>query len=198
MNKCMLKGVLRGIEFSHMIGDVEFDKACLVTKDGDVIDIKFKKFSNKYSDGDDIELVGNVRSYSHKLEDGRNKVELYVFTYFDLPESGAYIEDTINEVSIDGRICKINEIKENKSNKQSLHFILANNIKPNNSDKNLNNYIPCICFGNIAKEASDFTVNTEVTCFGKLHSREYKKRLDSGEFEIRVAHELLIEKIIKK
>ena len=55
MNKITLKGKLKNTQFSHKIGDVEYNKSNLVVmrEDGreDIIDIKFKKFSNPYQDG---------------------------------------------------------------------------------------------------------------------------------------------------
>ena len=55
MNNIILKGLLRNIEYSHTIEGVEYNKAQLVSKrDGgreDVINLRFKKFSNPYEDG---------------------------------------------------------------------------------------------------------------------------------------------------
>lgn len=89
MNNIILKGVIRNIEYSHTINETEYDKADLIVKrdDGseDVISLRFKKFSNPYQEDQEIELVGNIRSYSRKLENGKNKVDIYVFTYFDVP-----------------------------------------------------------------------------------------------------------------
>ena len=33
----------------------------------------------------EIEFIGNVRSYSQHIDDNKNKVDIYVFTYFDKP-----------------------------------------------------------------------------------------------------------------
>ena len=197
MNKCVLKGILRNIEFSHKIGDIEYNKASLVTQEGDIIDLKFKKFSNKYKEGDSIELKGNIRSYSHKTEDGKNKVELYVFTYFDLPESDVLSDDNSNRVELSGRICKINPIHTGENNKQSLHFILANNLIVGDNGRQLNNYIPCICFGSVARKLAEKKVGDSVVCNGFLHSREYKKKLGEDSFEIRVAHEFCVTEIVE-
>ena len=89
MNSIKLKGIITNIEPSHTIQGIEFNKANLIVKrnDGkeDSLNIRFKKFSNPYSDNQEVTLSGNLRSYSTRLEDGKNKVELYVFTYFDQP-----------------------------------------------------------------------------------------------------------------
>lgn len=192
MNSIVLKGLLRNIQPSHTIGDIEYEQADLIVsrKGGkeDVVSLKFKKFCNKYSEGDLVELRGNLRSYSKKLEDGKNKVNLYVFTYFDIPET----EDT-NRVELDGRICKIDEIRTTKDGKNNIHLILANNLIIEDTNQKLNSYVPCIGWGKIAKELQKLSVNTKLKIVGELHSREYKKMMSDGTFEFKVAHECVIQ-----
>ena len=147
MNKIILKGVIRNLSYSHTINEVEYDKADLITslKDGkeDIISLRFKKFSNPgYKDGDEVYLVGNIRSYSEKISGDKNKVSLYVFTYFDIPEVDEAGEEIINKFELDGRICKIDELRVTDSGKHNLHFILANNIISKNQNQKLNNYLP--------------------------------------------------------
>ena len=197
MNEIKLCGILRNIESSHNIGDIEYDKANLVVpreKNGidDIIGIRFKKFSNPYKDGDTVEITGNVRSYSRHLEDGSNKVDVYVFTYFDKPEDG---ETKCNEFEIDGRICKIENIRILANGKKNIHFIVANNLCVGDNKK-LNSYLPCIAWGKTAQEISKLKVNDKVKISGRLQSREYKKYITDNDFEIRVAHELYIESLV--
>lgn len=194
MNDIVLKGILKDIESSHSIDGISFDKAKLITKrsngDEDVINLRFKTFSNKYKENDEIALKGNIRSYSYKVAEDKNKVVIYVFTYFDEPEE---VEESVtNKVVLDGRICKINELRTVKNNKQNIHFILANNLTSTDGTKRLNSYIPCIAWNNLAREMSKLSVNTKLQLKGELHSREYKKIHDNGEVEIRVAHELMV------
>lgn len=194
MNEIILTGTLKDISPSHKIDDVEFYKAKLICKRDngieDVINIKFKSFSNNYKDNDEVTLVGNVRSYSYKVDESKNKVVIYVFTYFDSPEE---IPDTYNFATIDGRICKLNELRTTKNGRHNIHFILANNLVSADGSKRLNSYIPCIAWGKIAKELSNLSVNTQVKVQGQLHSREHKKVHSNGEVEIRVAHEFVIQ-----
>lgn len=194
MNEIVLKGIIKDIESSHSIDDITFDKAKLIVKRStgaeDVINLRFKSYSNKYKENDLITLKGNVRSYSYKVSEDKNKVVIYVFTYFDQPED--IDESVTNTVTINGRICKVNELRNNKNGKQNVHFILANNLLSNDGSKRLNSYIPCIAWNKLAKELSKLSVNTQLKLKGELHSREHKKVLDNGEIEIRVAHELLV------
>ena len=129
MNKIILKGFIRNISYSHTIQDIEFCKAELVTKQENgkenLINLKFKRFSNPYKENDEIELIGNVRTYSQKFEN-KNKVDVYVFTYFDKPDED--VEST-NYVELDGRICKKGELRKTQTGKDVLDFIVANNLK---------------------------------------------------------------------
>jgi len=196
MNNIRLKGIITNIEPSHVIQGIEFNKANLIVKrdDGkeDSLNIRFKKFSNPYEDNQEITLCGNVRSYSSKLEDGKNRVELYVFTYFDQPELNENDQEETNRLDVDGRICKIDTIKHTRSGKKNIHLILANNLIVSEGTKKLNSYIPCIAWGPVAERLESLPVNTQLKIRGELHSREYKKNLPDGSFEFRVAHECVI------
>ena len=115
-----------------------------------------------------------------------------VFTYFDIPDSN----DIVNEVSIDGRICKIDQLRTTSSGKNNLHFILANNIISSSNQK-LNNYIPCVLWGRLAIDNADLQISDFVKLKGKLHSRIYKKIIDkdTDEIEFRTAYELVVTEI---
>lgn len=193
MNEIKLKGFIRDIKSSHSINDIDYDKANLVVQRDagieDILNLRFKRFSNTYREGQEIELVGNVRSYSKHLSDGKNKVEIYVFTYFDKPED---FEDT-NELILDGRICKIDSIRTVSNGKSNIHFILANNLDIEDSNKKLNSYLPCIAWGTLAKQISLLNVNDKIKITGRLQSREYKKYISEDEYEIRIAHEIYVK-----
>lgn len=191
MNEGIFRGVLKDIQPSHTIGDITFDKAKLLVKrdngQEDLINLRYKSFCNKHKENDEIAIRGNLRSYSYKVSEDKNKVVIYVFTYFDEPETEI---ESNNRVEIDGRICKINPLRTNKNGKHNIHFILANNLNSANNQHRLNSYIPCIAWGSTAKELSKLTVNTKLKIIGELHSREHKKIHPNGEIELRVAHEL--------
>ena len=76
MNVVNLKGIIKNIEPSHSIQGIDFGKADLLVKrdDGkeDILNVRFKKFSNVYSNDQEVTFSGNVRSYSSKLENGKN------------------------------------------------------------------------------------------------------------------------------
>lgn len=204
MNEIKLKGIIKNIQQSHTIKDISYDKADLIVKrpNGieDILSIRFKSLSNFYKDGDLVSLTGHIRSYSHKLESGKNKVDIYTFTYFDKPDEANVVdqEETVysdNVVNIDGRICKIENVRNLSNGKKNIHFILANNLIVSDSKQKLNSYIPCIAWGKLADKLSKLGVNSKISISGRLQSREYKKVLDDGSYEIRVAHELCVADI---
>lgn len=193
MNDIALRGFLRDISFSHYQGAIEYEKANLICprtggKEEDVISLRYKKYTNKYKEGDFIELKGNIRSYSSK-DSERNNVQIYVFTYFDKPE-----EISNNLLKLDGRICKIDALRYSKSGVPYVHFILANNIFTNDGKK-INSYIPCICYSENANKIISLGVSAKIEITGEFHSHTYKKTLDSGEIEFRVAHEATVKTI---
>lgn len=194
-NDIILKGRIRNIQFSHNLNGTDYEKADLIVpKEGgeDVISLKFKKFANHYKEDDEVNLRGNIRSHSEKLENGKNKVDIYVFTYFDIPGTDEDGKEIINDILLNGRICKIDELRTTRSGKQNIHFILANNILVGDGKQKINNYIPCVAWGNEAKQLSNLKVGDAIYIHGQLHSRTYTKHLGNGEDEIKTAHEVVI------
>ena len=193
MNSITLKGIIKNISPSHSINGIEYDKANIIVDRGngreDIINLKFKRFSNLYNENDFISLIGNVRTYSQKFDSG-NKVELYVFTYFDEPET---LEN--NKAELNGRICKLNPLRKTKSGKDVIDFILANNLE--SETQMLNCYIPCVAWGKLAKDIAQKNVGDIINVIGQLQSREYKKKISDENFEIRIAHELNVSEIIQ-
>lgn len=193
MNDIILQGRIRDIAFSHDIGNVEYGKANLICvgqngKEDDIISLRFKKFANRYHEGDLIELRGNLRSYSQKFGND-TKVEIYVFTYFDIPTTAEK-----NQVMIDGNICKMGKLSISKYGKYYLHFTLANNIFTPGGKK-LNNYIPCTAYNDTAVEiANKFDVKDHIELLGNLHSHTYKKHMSDGSVEYRIAHEVVVKR----
>jgi hypothetical protein len=197
MNLIYLKGIIKNIRYSHTIGDTTFNKADLIVRrpDGreDLIILKFKEFTLLTKEDREIELLGNIRSFSQQIE-GKNKVEIYVFSYFDEVETQY---DTSNVVKIEGKICKKDTLRKTSSRKHYIHYIMVNNIITEDGMR-LNSYIPCVAWGSLAKLIeSDYTVGDSVHIEGQLQSREYKKKISEKELELRMAHELATTTIKK-
>lgn len=195
MNKVILKGFIRNITYSHTIGNIEYYKAEIIAKrkngKEDILNLRFKRHSCPCNENDEITILANARSYSSKKEDNTNRVELYFFTYFDAPTE--IEEDVNNSFEISGKICKLNPPYVDRNGK-SVHFILANNLILDN-DKKINSYLPCVAFNKAADILSTLSVGDDITIKGECRSRYYKKTLENGEYEMRVAHELLVREV---
>lgn len=198
MNLVTLRGLVKNISYSHSINNTIYQSADMIVLNSsgreDTIKLLFKKCFAPQLDGDIIALTGAVRSYTEHLDNNKNKVNIYVLTYFDKPEK----ENQINKVLLDGRICKIDELRTTKNNKLNFHVTLANNIFLPDQNLKINNYLPLVFWGNLAQNASTLQVNDQIQLEGQLHSRLYTKTLDNGEKEIRMAHEIVVLNYEKK
>lgn len=194
MNKVVLRGTINNIVPSHKIKDIEYYKAEITVKrnDGkeDILGVRFKRFSCNYKNGDQVCIVSNARSYSTRIDDSKNHVELYFFTYFDEPDDTNEFQ---NYFEIDGRICKKDTLYTNQNGKHSIHFVLANNLISSNGKK-INSYLPCVAVGKTAREIDSLNIGDKIVCKGECHSRYYKKCKDN-DYEIMVAHELFVKEI---
>lgn len=190
MNKIILQGIIKDIKFSHYIKDIEYYKANLVVKKDskeDIIPLKFKRFSCLYEEGDNISLIGNIRTFSTKEKD-KNHVEVYVFTYFDIPE-----ESKTNFISLDGNICKKGELRKTQSGLDVIDFIIANNLISNN--QLFNTYIPVVAWGKQAKEINKMNVGDKLNIEGHFSSRTYRKKNAKG-FDLKIAYEVNVDNIV--
>ena len=137
MNEIKLKGKISDIEFSHIINNIEYQKANLYVpkEDGqeDIIPLRFKTSSNvNYENEQEIVIDGNIRSYSQRLDNGKNRVNIYVFTYLDPTED----LDIDNYFQVDGRVCKVDKLR-GIDGEHKFQFILANNIISHNNQQKL-------------------------------------------------------------
>ena len=65
--------------------------------------------------------------------------------------------------------------------------MLAVNRMYNKSD-----YIPCIAWGRNAIYSSTLEIGDKIALQGRLQSRQYKKKREDGEVEVRTAYEVSI------
>ena len=200
MNNVIFNGIIRDIVKSHQIGDKEYSRANIITKraDGkeDILSIRFRTHKCKYKDGDNITIIANARTYSKQTDNGKSVVELYFFTNFESPTE---IEDGINNrFQISGKVCKISPLFCGDNSRKNLHFILANNIIVD-KDTKINSYLPCVAFDDIASELDGCNVGDDLVINGECHSRYYRKyNKENSEYEIKVAHELVVRGVERK
>lgn len=212
MNKIRIEeGIVIDISPSHQIDDIQYDRMSILVKNSNgkesVLTLKYKHFDNKfYNVGNRVNCIGELRSHSKKLPNGKNKVDIYVSTSFDQLDD-TYFETTDlfpSSVIIDGTVCSKEPLRELNSGKCNIHFILANNFSVDSNGNEVDNssesavtrynsYLPCIAWGKLAKRIDEIPIGTKLLISdGELRSREYIKKTDAGD-EIKVCHELYVK-----
>ena len=142
---------------------------------------------NTLSLGEFVQIKGQVRSYN-KLEDGRSKLILYIFT-----KELEKIEDekllTLNEVTFIGHICKKPIYRTTPFGREIADVLVAVNRTYKKSD-----YIPSILWGRNAKFCETLDIGAQVKLIGRIQSRKYEKKLADGTIIPKVAYELSVSR----
>lgn len=132
----------------------------------------------------EITVTGQYRSYN--LKDNAGKTHLFLTVFAKEIRTGILCDEP-NDIFLDGYICKEPSYRETPLGRQITDLMLAVNRPYGKSD-----YIPCICWGEAARFASDLTVGTRIQIRGRVQSREYIKELSKNKSELRVAYEVSV------
>lgn len=206
-NRAYLSGYLEEIfQFSHMNHGHKFYRSVLrvprLSGVDDHIpimisdDIVLYKTLAQMEKGEFIEVEGRFTSYNEQGEDGRRHLSLYLYANVlngEIPEEEQCIQRQ-NFIFLDGTICKPPILRRTPLGKQILDLMIAVNRKYGRSD-----YIPCIAWEAVAERFSlQFEVGSEICLWGRMQSRNYTKRLESGESEERITREVSIMRIMEE
>lgn len=136
-----------------------------------------------------IKVNGHYRS-CNKLVGGKSRLILYVYAkeIEFIGEEPDAAEN--NHIVLEGHICKTPVYRKTPLGRWITDIMLAVNGPCGRSD-----YIPCICWGREAKSASDLAIGSEIKITGRIHSREYIKKLTETESEKRIAYEVSIKNL---
>jgi primosomal replication protein N len=140
--------------------------------------------------GDIVTLQGQFRSYNNFTNVG-SKLILTVFVKEIEKLKSSFDIKSPNVVYLNGYVCKLPVYRVTPFGREIADILLAVNRMYNKSD-----YIPCIAWGKNAKFVQNFTLGSNVKIWGRLQSREYQKKINENETEIRTAYEVSISKII--
>ena len=195
-------------EFSHEVyGEGFYRFEAEVFRLSDASDILPVTVSERIIDmasvaiGSWVYIAGQIRSYNNYVEeDRRNKLVLTVFARDIelLPEpmpseDGEGFEHpdiNPNDVYLNGFICKPPVYRTTPFGREIADILLAVNRSYNKSD-----YIPCIAWGRNARYAGKLAVGSNIRIWGRMQSRPYQKRYESGETVEKTAYEVSISKI---
>ncbi len=137
--------------------------------------------------GDFVQLCGQYRSYN-KLQEEKSRLILHLFAkdFQTLDE-----EKNLNEVKLSGFICKQPVYRKTPFEREICDVLLAiNRINHRKSD-----YIPCILWGRNARFVAEQNIGCKLEIVGRIQSREYTKRYESGESEVKMAYEVSCQSV---
>lgn len=135
-------------------------------------------------------ILGQVRSYnSFDEETRRNRLILTLFArdIEILPDFG--IENP-NDIFLNGYICKPPVYRTTPFGREITDLLVAVNRSYNKSD-----YIPCIAWGRNAKYAGRLVVGDNIRIWGRMQSRCYQKKYETGDIEEKIAYEVSVSKL---
>lgn len=172
-NEAAVSGVITSVEFSHeLYGEKFFIVNITSERLSNATDIIPVMVSDRVAIitedniGELIKVFGQFRSFNrHDID--KDRLVLFVFATEVIQCDQ---DDSLNEISLIGYVCKQPSYRETPLGRQISDVLLAVNRPYGKSD-----YIPCIIWGRNAKFASCLDVGEYVKIFGRIQSREYIK-----------------------
>ncbi len=196
-NEVILIGkVISDVKFSHKVygeGFYSFDlQIPRLSNSFDVLPITIsERLLPSYGSiqGKILELQGQLRSYNQYSE-GRNKLILTVFCLEMKEVSAGELSKSKNHIYLNGYICKKPIYRTTPFGREITDLHLAVNRAYHKSD-----YIPCITWGRTARFSESLSVGDHIQVWGRIQSRMYQKKLETGESIVKTAYEISINKL---
>ena len=133
------------------------------------------------TEGRKLCLSGELRSFNNRHGDGAR----LVITAFARQLSLCGGEDE-NRLLLRGTLCKPPKLRQTPLGRDICDLMLAVNRPYGRSD-----YLPCICWGGLARQAAHWEVGERLRLEGRVQSRRYIKLTDAGPAE-RTAYEVSV------
>jgi len=191
-NRARVSGILSvQPEFSHSIYGEDFMMFCMeIPRLSGVVDIlpvtAAATLVRGVKTGESISIEGQLRSYNRIIE-GASRLDLRLFAHRICADDEPVFA---NEIELTGYVCKPTVYRTTPFGREITDILLAVNRRFNKSD-----YIPCIVWGRNARRAREFAVGDKLHITGRLQSREYDKKLDTGETLRRTTYELSVSSV---
>ncbi|MCL1935575.1 MAG: single-stranded DNA-binding protein [Defluviitaleaceae bacterium] len=136
---------------------------------------------NEYKVGQTVEIAGQLRSRS-TFDGVKNKLDLFILANA-IRENEEVVSQ--NDIEIDGYICTEPNSKTTLTGRNITEFIIAvNRIKATS-------YIPIIVWNS----EHILKIGDKLNLKGRFQSRDYIKRLETGEDITKTAYELSVSKL---
>ena len=188
--------VVSDVEYSHEVYGEGFYSFYIevprLSDSSDKISVTFSERlipKSKLQLGVLLDVEGQFRSYnSYKSES--NKLVLTVFAReINFIEEDKKVKNP-NQIYLNGYICKAPIYRMTPFGREITDLLIAVNRPYNKSD-----YIPCIAWGRNARYSQNLTIGDNIKIWGRIQSREYQKKLDSGEAITKTAYEVSVSKM---
>ncbi len=131
-------------------------------------------------------IEGQLRSYNI-LTENKSRLQLQTFAREIYQDE---IGEDINQISLDGYICKMPIYRVTPFSREIADLLIAVNRAYGKSD-----YIPSICWGRNARYCQQLNVGDGIHIEGRLQSREYQKKLDDDTVISKTAYEVSVSKL---
>ena len=188
-NVLRLVGTLAGRPaFSHSGRGVEFWQFPLsvlrLSGTADVLNVIVRRElleAAALSAGDKLLVQGELRSFNNRRGEGAK----LVITAYARELSLCSGEDE-NRLQLLGTLCKAPTLRQTPRGRDICDLMLAVNRHYGRSD-----YLPCICWGALARQAAGWQVGDRLRLEGRVQSRSYLKLTEEGTVE-RTAYEVSV------
>lgn len=188
--------IISDLEFSHEVyGEGFYSFVLEVSRLSDFYDnipvtISERLIVNQDLDiGKYLEIEGQFRSYNSFTSEG-NRLLLTVFAREINFIDGEEDIRNPNQIYLNGYICKKPIYRTTPFGREITDILLAVNRPYNKSD-----YIPCISWGRNARYSEALKVGDNIKIWGRIQSRTYQKKLESGEILSKTAYEVSVSKM---
>ncbi len=136
-----------------------------------------------------VEVEGQFRSYNSYNNEG-NRLVLTVFAReINFLEDEKKIKNP-NQIYLNGYICKKPVYRTTPFGREITDILLAVNRPYNKSD-----YIPSIMWGRNARYSEGLEIGDNIKVWGRIQSRNYQKKFESGDIITKVAYEVSVSKM---
>ncbi|MDD2227325.1 MAG: single-stranded DNA-binding protein [Clostridia bacterium] len=192
-NKAFLIGnVIEEPIFSHeTFGEGFYETKLSVPRLSEHVDILpvivSEKMIKNFNLSKDVGIKGQFRSFN-KLSGNKNKLILSIFAR-EIIEIDKSMNPNIIEIS--GFVCKEPIYRLTPFNREICDILIAVNRAYNKSD-----YLPCIAWGRNARYIKEAKIGSKIDIVGRIQSRDYQKKLESGDIITRTAYEISISRVM--
>ncbi|MEG0013742.1 MAG: single-stranded DNA-binding protein [Cellulosilyticaceae bacterium] len=140
-------------------------------------------------EGKTLDIVGQFRSYN-QYEEGKNRLVLTIFALEIKEVAEQEMQKNKNYIYLNGFVCKEPVYRTTPFGREITDILVAVNRSYHKSD-----YIPCITWGRNARYAQNLHTGNNIQVWGRIQSRQYQKKLESGEVMSKTAYEISISKM---